>query len=398
MKPQKPHLRLLPVIALPLLVLSACGFGTANADATIHPAPIEPIITFDNAAGEASDKTTVKLNEEVTLSVVDGEFTSVEVTSDRGTELEGEFNDDNTAWVSTATVEAEAEYSVAASAQSPDMEVDFAQSFLTPAPEGSALKVSDVTPNLDGEVLGVGAPIIVTFNQDVPDRGAVERRLEVSSEKGHEGAWRWMSDNQAIYRTAEYWDAYQTVTFSTTWEGQNLGGDLWGGENYSTDLTIGASQLSVIDPSAHTMTVSIDGEVARTFPVSAGKATTTEYTTASGEHMVMAKSATERMISPGRDEDDPEYYDVEVDWAVRINATGEYVHQATASASGVLGQANVSHGCVNASADDAKWFYDIAQRGDVVDVINTDRQMPWDNGWGYWILSFDDWKEGSALT
>lgn len=396
MKQMKSHLRFTPVLALPLLVLSACGTGTASA--TIEDPPIEPVIKLDNADGEASDKTTVKLDEEVEVSVIDGELTSVEVVSDRGNELSGDMNEDSSTWTSSGTLEAEAEYEVTATAESPDMEISFDQVFITPAPEGSQLAVSDVTPSVDGETLGVGAPIIVSFNQDVPDRAKVEESLDVESEKGHEGAWRWMSDSQAIYRTAEYWDAYQSVTFSTDWEGQNLGGDMWGGEDYSTDLEIGAEQLSVIDPSSNSMTVEVDGEVARTFDVSSGKATTEEYTTASGEHMVMEKHETERMISPGRDEDDDEFYDVEVDWAVRINATGEYVHQATEDAEPVLDSENVSHGCVNAAEEDAKWFYDMAQRGDVVDVINTDRQMPWDNGWGYWILSFDEWQEGSALT
>ena len=35
------------------------------------------------------------------------------------------------------------------------------------------------------------------------------------------------------------------------------------------------------------------------------------------------------------------------------------------------GQHQRLHGCLNLSADNARWFYDFSQPGDVVEVINT---------------------------
>ncbi|MFD2352006.1 L,D-transpeptidase [Nonomuraea ferruginea] len=102
-----------------------------------------------------------------------------------------------------------------------------------------------------------------------------------------------------------------------------------------------------------------------------------------------------RMISPGRKKGDPGYYDVMVDHAVRISNSGEYVHAKNNV--WAQGRQNVSHGCINARPDQAKWYYDNFQRGDIVEIKGTDRELEWNNGWGFWQMSFKQWKQGSAL-
>jgi lipoprotein-anchoring transpeptidase ErfK/SrfK len=103
------------------------------------------------------------------------------------------------------------------------------------------------------------------------------------------------------------------------------------------------------------------------------------------------------MEAPGRKPGDPGYYKTVVNYGVRFSNSGEYTH-AMASTVGVQGSANVSHGCLNLSPANAKWFYDITQRGDVLELTGSDRQVEWDNGWSYWQKSFKEWKEGSALA
>jgi len=134
----------------------------------------------------------------------------------------------------------------------------------------------------------------------------------------------------------------------------------------------------------------------RVMKISAGKATTREYTTTSGIHLTMERGNPVTMISPNRKPGDPDYYKMEVNHAVRISNSGEYVHAAPWSV-WAQGRANVSHGCINAHPDDAKWFYDNFHRGDVVKIVGTDRQLEWNNGWGFWQLSFNEWRKGSAL-
>jgi len=81
---------------------------------------------------------------------------------------------------------------------------------------------------------------------------------------------------------------------------------------------------------------------------------------------------------------------------VRISWSGEFVHAAPWSVAD-QGRANVSHGCVNASTADAKWFYDLSRRGDIVQVVNTPRKLESQNGWTDWNMSWQQWLAGSAI-
>ena len=159
-----------------------------------------------------------------TLSVVDGLLEEVNVTSDRSETIEGTFSEDLTTWTSEGILDAGSTHTVVAKAVSSDGTVtEFEQQFTTEARESSGFAVADVTPVAEGEEVGVGAPLIVTFTEDAPDRAAVEQLLVVESEKGHEGAWRWIDDDTVIYRTKEYWEGHQTVTFTANFEGEFLG-------------------------------------------------------------------------------------------------------------------------------------------------------------------------------
>lgn len=50
------------------------------------------------------------------------------------------------------------------------------------------LQVADVLP-ANGTKVGVGQPLIVTFNQRVADRATVQDALQVSATRAIEGAW-----------------------------------------------------------------------------------------------------------------------------------------------------------------------------------------------------------------
>jgi hypothetical protein len=101
------------------------------------------------------------------------------------------------------------------------------------------------------------------------------------------------------------------------------------------------------------------------------------------------------MTSPGLKPGDPGYYSETVYDAVRISNSGEYVHSAPWSV-GDQGVDNVSHGCVNASPEFAKWFYDQSEWGDPVIITGTPRTLEWDNGYGFWQKSWEGWVAGSA--
>ncbi|GAB3652731.1 Ig-like domain-containing protein [Actinocorallia lasiicapitis] len=256
------------------------------------------------------------------------------------------------------------------------------------------LKIASIVP-ANGEKVGVGMPIIVTFDQPVEDRPTVARALRIESRQP--GAWRWIAVDQVVYRPQKYWAPQQKVTLRAGLAWVRSGPGTYGTANRTSTFTVDRSLVSTIDVRRHRMTVRRNGKTVRKIPISAGSGTTPETTTTSGVHLAMARSDPERMVSPGKRPGDPGYYDLKVAHAVRISASGEYVHSAPWSVA-EQGRRNVSHGCVNVSPSDAAWFYRRALRGDVIVIKGTARKLDWRNGWGFWQIPWASWaaRNGSG--
>lgn len=317
--------------------------------------------------------------------------------STEGSAVEGDLAADRTRWRSRWTLEPGQAYTIGATAIGTDGRTRTVSSRFTTAEVKQTNEVKIEAP-YDKETVGVGMPIIMQFDQPVKDRKAVERALEVRSDKTVEGAWHWFGDQEVVFRTKKYWPAHTKVTFTAHLSGVRTGGDVYGGKNYSLGFKIGDSHISTAGEDTHEMVVKVNGKKVRTIPTSMGKGGVRKYTTTNGVHLTMAKEDPTVMtsewmgVSPGS----PGGYSLTVYKSVRISESGEYVHSAPWSV-GSQGEENVSHGCINISPSNAKWFYGMAQRGDVVTVTGSDRELEPDNGWGYWQLKWNDWVKGSAL-
>lgn len=249
---------------------------------------------------------------------------------------------------------------------------------------------------LDGETVGVGMPVIVSFDVPVTDRASIERHLEVSSSSEQAGSWHWISDTEVHWRPRSYWEPGTDVTVRADVNSIPAGEGIYGQLSRTTRFTVGEAMISRIDVARHRMRVVRDGRVLRTIAISAGKP---GFETRSGTKVIIEKFRSKRMdaATTGISRDDPEYYNLaNVEYAMRVTYSGEFLHAAPWSV-GSQGSANVSHGCVGMSTADAAWLYDQTKRGDVVEVTGTDRQMTATNGFGDWNVPFADYRRGSAL-
>ncbi|WP_433350951.1 Ig-like domain-containing protein [Microtetraspora malaysiensis] len=377
-------------------------------------APERPRVMPRITMSPAPDVSAARPDTGLVVTAHDGTLTALSAHAG-GVAVPGRFNASHTVWRSDWALAPGTEYVVnATAAASGGATARIGGRFRTLSPRHS-FDLLSVTPN-DHETVGVGMPIILTFDQPVEDRRAVERALEVraaplatpaaygqrdtqaysASYSGPvDGAWHWFSDSQVVFRTSKLWPARQSVLFTAHLAGVRAAPGTYGTADRTIAFSVGRRMVSTVDTRTHQMVVRQDGEVAQRMAISAGMATTREYTTTSGVHLTMEKGDPVRMISPGRKKDDPEYYDVMIGHAVRISNSGEYVHAKNNV--WAQGRANVSHGCVNARPDQATWFYDNALRGDPVIVTGTDRVLEWNNGWGFWQLSWYEWLKGSAL-
>ncbi|MCW5249245.1 MULTISPECIES: L,D-transpeptidase [unclassified Streptomyces] len=388
--------RTLLVIALGAGV-TACG-GDANPLASA-PYDAADRISFSGPA-DAGKKADPDKPLEVVAEGADGRITDVTAEDAAGRYVAGELSADGSRWHSTSPLAASARYTVRVSTEdgdgAPGRKV---LTFETGKP--GAKKTLDVAFGPAAGSYGVGQPVTAELSRPVSDpaqRAIVERALKVDSTPAAEGAWHWVDDRKLHYRPKEFWPAHATVQVRSNLDGIKIGDRLWGGAAKPLKITTDDRVVAVTDAAAHTLTVYRDGEDVREIPVTTGKP---GFETRNGVKVVLGKERFVRMRSTsiGIAEGSSESYDLPVYFATRVTWSGEYVHAAPWSV-GSQGSANVSHGCVGMSTEDAEWFFDAVQEGDVVQVVNSDGETmeTFDNGFGDWNLDWADWRRGSALT
>lgn len=134
----------------------------------------------------------------------------------------------------------------------------------------------------------------------------------------------------------------------------------------STSFETDAAVVGVADISAHTFTVSIDDQVVREMPASLGRS---GFDTTVGTFSILEKQR-KTTFDPrtiGIPLDSPEGDLIDREYAVRLTWGGVYVHSPPWSV-GAQGDANVSHGCINLSSENAAWYFDLVGIGDPVVV------------------------------
>ncbi|MGI5321912.1 Ig-like domain-containing protein [Actinomadura nitritigenes] len=326
-----------------------------------------------------------------------GRIANVTVTTAKGAPVEGDLSADRTQWRSRWALTPGQSYAVDATAVGKDGKTRTVRSGFTVATVQKKYGITVDAP-FNKETVGVGIPIVMRFDSPVKDKAAVERALEVRSDKPVEGAWHWLGNQEVVFRTKTYWPAHTKASFVAHLSGVNNGKGMYGGKDYAVNFTVGDSHVSTAGEDSHKMVVKINGKKARTIPTSMGRGGEEKYTTTNGVHLTMQKDDPVTMTSDweGCGQGCAGYYSLTVYKAVKISDSGEYVHSAPWSV-GDQGHDNVSHGCINVSPSDAAWFYKLAQRGDVVTVTGTSRPLAPDNGWGFWQMGWNDWVKGSAL-
>lgn len=385
-------------LALTCIALAGCTGEAANGDPQADPsgsqqeaAAVDPLRITTNLTGKGVD-----VDERLLVKVAGGTLRQVEVTSGAG-QLTGKLARDGSSWTAGGRLEPGQDYDVRSVAERSDgKRVVRTSTFATDDLTLDKQTYASVAP-LDGETVGVGMPVIVTFDVPVTDRASMERHMRVSSTPQQAGSWRWLSDNEAHWRPRTYWRAGTDVSVDLDINSVSAGGGIYGQEDREVDFQIGDAHVYQVDMDRYQMRVLSNGSLLRTIPITTGEEPA--FTTRSGVKVIMEKFRERRMNSEtvGIGRDDPEYYNIAgVEYAMRVTYSGEFIHAAPWSV-GSQGNTNVSHGCTGMSTANAAFLYNMTLRGDVVEYLGTDRPMTLANGYGDWNLDFPTWSEGSAL-
>jgi lipoprotein-anchoring transpeptidase ErfK/SrfK len=332
------------------------------------------------------------VNQPIVIVAEDGTLAQVSVQGPKGL-MKGSYNAQRSTWTSKAkTLNFGSTYTINATATNESGNpTSLERSFKTVAPQ-TLVNISSVSV-ADDATVGVGMPVRVTFDAPVSNKKAVEEQLVVKTSKPVTGAWSWESDQVVVFRPKKYWPANTSIEVSMPLKGVKTGKGAFGATNSEITYQTGDSMVSVYDAYKHTMTVKKNGKVIKTFPATSGKP---GFETRQGIKVISEKLDFVVMdaATGGTSEDDPEYYRLDVNWAMRITNSGEFVHAAPWSV-GSQGYANVSHGCIGMSDANAYWLFQNSQVGDVVDVRNTGRLQDLGNGITEWNVSWKDWLQNS---
>ncbi|WP_374212653.1 L,D-transpeptidase [Rhodococcus tibetensis] len=393
------------VLVLCTGILTACTSTSAPSTPTSAQPPAGPQLTVVPADGAAA----VNPLDPVSVEAEGGTLESVTMTNDEGRVVDGIFTPDRVSWKPGVPLGYGKTYTlVVAAVSEAGGRTDRASTFSTVRP-GNQTKPSFVTTggNLltDGGTFGVGIVVVTHFDEPITDRAAAERALSVETTPPVTGSWYWADDQNVHWRPQNYYTPGTEVTVRANVYGIPLGEGLFGQEDATTSFTIGDAHISVADDTTKQITVTDNGEVVRTMPTSMGMGgsevvggQTLTFWTQPGIYTVIDKANPVVMDSStyGLPVNSRLGYKETINFATRISNDGIYLHEL-ADTLWAQGNTNVSHGCLNLSPENARWFYDFSRPGDIVEVRNTGGAPLelWQNG--DWSVPWDQWLAGSSL-
>jgi lipoprotein-anchoring transpeptidase ErfK/SrfK len=209
----------------------------------------------------------------------------------------------------------------------------------------------------NGSIAGAAKPIYINFQRPIANQQMAQDAVHITSVPPVPGRFYWTSDTQLRWRPQDFWPAGTKVYIDAA--------------GTKSSFTVPEQLVATIDDATHEMQVMRNGELEKTIPVSMGKAGG-GHTTPNGTYYVLEKFPHIVMDSStyGVPVNSANGYKTDVDLAVRIDNSGNFVHSAPWSVDD-QGVQNVSHGCINISPANAKWFYDNFGSGDPIVVKNS---------------------------
>ncbi|MFD1320916.1 L,D-transpeptidase [Micromonospora sonneratiae] len=346
--------------------------------------------TITTPAADAKD---VPASTEIGFTVQDATNPAVELKDATGKAVEGKLNPDGKTWLPNGQLQYGTTYTATVTATGSDGKPTTATStFTTMAKPANQVRVTSFLG--DGAVVGVGMPLRLSFSRAIPEkyRADVQRRLMVQATPAQEGIWHWIKPTEVHYRPKTFWEANTKLSYKAQVGGLPMGEGWYGRSDLTVDLKVGSSVIMVVDNKTKQMTVTKDGKVIKTIPISLGKASTPS----SSGTMVIIEKLKKTVFNTMDDPNPANRYITDIEYAQRMTWGGEFIHAAPWSV-GDQGRRNVSHGCVNMSTANAAWLFNQTRVGDPITVKGTERKLQNGNGWTDWNMSWEEYVKGSAI-
>ncbi len=379
------------------MVTAGCSNSHSAAPAKVifdKGTPFADLLVPKLTSSVADGAVGVTVDAPVTVNVADGVLGSVTMVNENGKSINGQLSPDGLHWQTTDQLGYNRRYTLNVKALGMGGAANRQMTFQTSSP--AHLTMPYVNPG-DGEVVGIGEPVAIRFDENIANRAAAQKAIVITTNPPVEGAFYWLNNREVRWRPEHFWKPGTTIDVAVNTYGTDLGDGMFGEDNVKTHFTVGDEVIATADDTTKIVTVRVNGEVVKTMPTSMGKDSTP---TANGFYIVGARYKHIIMDSStyGVPVNSPNGYRTDVEWATQISYSGIFVHSAPWSV-GAQGHTNTSHGCLNVSPSNAVWFYDHIKRGDIVQVVNTvGGTLPGTEGLGDWNIPWPQWKAGNANT
>ena len=303
----------------------------------------------------------------------------------------GKLSKDKQTWIAADRLEPAATYTLTMSGRNATNQVTTTKTRFSTQNLSLSQQTYPTLYPLEGMKVGIGMPVVLTFDVPVKNKREFEKNLEVRSSPAQPGTWRWFSDTQVRYRPKSYWKPGTKITVNANLNGVNAGNGIYGQNSTKTSFTVGRSFKIRINLRSDVARVYKNGKNIRTIYVSGGKP---GWQTRSGVKLIMGKEYNKKMTNEaiGAKED----YTLIARHALRITNSGEFLHSAPWNTAH-FGRRNASHGCTGMSNGNAAWLYRHTLIGDPVVTTGSSRGVEDGNGYSDWNLSWATYKKGSAL-
>lgn len=338
----------------------------------------------------------VPVDTAVTVRASGGALKMVVLRDGAGKALVGRFNANKTRWTASEFLDPGVRYTLMSRAVNVDGKLTRStRAFTSQRLTLDQQTYPSVTP-LGGSVMGIGMPVIVTFDVPVTDRAEMQKYMSIRSTPAQVGSWHWVSSQEVHWRPRTYWRPGTNVHVNLRLNGVNAGKGIYGQLDRNVDFRIGRSVLIKANVRTDHMQVYVDGKLARTIPITGGKPGSE---TRSAINLISEKFLSKRMNSAtvGIDPNSPDGYNIaDVRFPMRITDSGEFLHAAPWSVY-AQGHYNVSHGCIGMSTANARWLYGLAEVGTPVVVTGNSRPLEPGNGWTDWNQTWAQYRTSSAI-
>lgn len=216
------------------------------------------------------------------------------------------------------------------------------------APSTSTATVASVRP-YNGQTVGVAHPIVVTFTAPVSDRAAAERSIQVTAPAPMSGKYEWRTDSTVAFVPDHFWPAHSQITMMAGRAAQL---------RHRIHRARGRQRLQ---PHLHRQHRRRDHAADARVLRQAEIRDPDRLVQRAGEIQVHRDGLPDHRYPANRPRG------LQADGCRRRpgHLGGVYIHSAPWSV-GSQGYANVSHGCVNLSPDNALWYFNQVGIGDPV--------------------------------